>query len=230
MFQRFIVYWHNLSIKQALGLVVVFSIFLSVPLTYLVIQREQNIFSFADNTPNEQQEIDESLVPYPTEPPKIFHVEKFYGKPGDSVLIYGENFGEVQKESRVYLNDTPLDRSTTAYWSDNEIEFSLPAKPGIYTVTVLVNNNSAGWWGRVNIYDDLTATKISLSDETSIVTVPNSSFTATVYTVNGNATVLGTPFYEIKIEPSAYNYSSSNILYVELRQNDILVPFGISAL
>jgi hypothetical protein len=89
--------------------------------------------------------VSEAEIPYPQNPPEIADVEKSFGKIGDSVLILGKNFGEVQKESYVEIGGIKLRDEETPFWSDNEIEAKIPAGAENGQVSVIINGRKATW-------------------------------------------------------------------------------------
>jgi len=225
MFQRFIIFWNNFSLKKALALVLILSLFLSVPVVFVLQQRENTLFSFAGDE-SSKNVVDESLIPYPSNPPVVINVVKFYGRPGDSVLIYGDNFGDARKESQIMLNNEQLPVSLINYWSDKEVEFSLPSKNGLFNVSVLVNGKESTWFGKIDIYGDLTVDSIQIDTTNNIIKV-SQPYSLDVYTATGKVDVMGTDLVNIVEKNIPLDFLDSGIIYVKLVKGGISVPFKV---
>lgn len=223
---KFIIALNNLNLKKAALAVFVLSLGLSVPLITLLLKNETTIFSSASVGDN-QQVIDESTIPYPSEPPQINHVTKFYGRPGDSILIYGKNFGDAQKESFVKIGDTPITKENILYWSNEEIEVSLPDKEGLHKLMVEINGNSSTWIGRINIYTPLTANVLFINDAENFIRSPNGNFSLKVYSISGEVRVFGVKDVQQQKLSVPIELADSNILYIELYVNDQLSAFRV---
>lgn len=224
---KLIIFLNNLSFKKIILTSFILSLVLSLPLVSFLISNETSMFSSASNRPEQKKLLDESLVPYPTEPPELKHVEKFYGKSGDSVVFLGKNFAEAQKESLVYIGDTPLDRSSTLYWSDSEVEVLLPSLEGYYNAKIVVNNKTATWWGKVNIYNELTSESILIDEKNNFIRVFDPTLSVIVHSLNGRVGVLGTTQVEQRVVNAPVDLVSTNILNVELLKNGVAIPYKV---
>jgi hypothetical protein len=225
---RIIIGLHNLSLKKAVVSVFALSLVLAIPLITLLLTNETTIFTGASESDRPTQEIvDESKIPYPKEPPQVIHVTKFYGRPGDSVLIYGENFGQAQKESAVFIGNTKVEKPDVLYWSDTEIEIALPDAPGTQKLSVNVNGNQSTWFGRVNIYTQLTENVLFIDESESLIRSPNSNYDIKVYSINGNVNVFGAGEVEQEARNIPLDLTDSNILYVELSTRGRILPFKV---
>ncbi len=226
MLQKLIIFFYNLSLKKAVIGLFILSLFLSIPIIYLLSQRDKANFSEAGNNENVSSSIDESLIPYPEYPPKIEHITKFYGKPGDSILILGLNFGQVRKESIVLFNNKPVLKDDIKYWSDNEVEVSLPSKLGIYTVSISVNGKKSTWFGKVYVFNKDTKPVIEIKNDKNFVKVKDVD-SVIAYTVSGSLNVFGTRNIKNIKKEVPLKYTNSNILYIELLKKSKPILFRV---
>ena len=226
MKNKLIIFLYNLSLKKALGFVLILSIFLSIPVISVLLQREKTLFSLAGNNVSTEEKVDESLIPYPIVGPEVYLVDKFYGKPGDSVLIYGKNFGEVRKESEIHLNKIALDRSLINFWSDGELEFVIPEGVGVFTVSVWINGNEASWFGKLNVFDSSVNDKLSIDIVNKVIMVSNPEYFLTIYSLNDvEYTVIGTDNHNFVKRSLPLDIVNSDILYIDLVIGGNSVPF-----
>lgn len=228
MLRNFLFYLYNLDLKKALGASFVLSLFLAVPLIYLLLQREGQIFTEAGRR-EETSIIDESKVPYPDSPPQISHVDKFYGKPGDSVLVYGKNFAAAQKESQILLNNKPVNKSDIVYWSDEELEFSLPATLGLYQVSVLVNGSRSNWYGKLNVFDEDTTPELILNEKTGFIKVDSKDLKLNIVGLNDNIRVFGTQDFSVTTKNIPIEIINSSVLLIEVSKGGIEIPYKVIA-
>lgn len=226
MLRNLLFYLYNLDLKKALGASFVLSLFLSVPLIYLLLQREGQIFTEAGRR-EETTIVDESKVPYPEAPPQIIHIDKFYGKPGDSVLVYGKNFAAAQKESQILLNNQPVSKNDIVYWSDEELEFSLPANVGLYQVSILVNGSRANWYGKVNVFDENTTPEVTLNEKTGFIKVDSKDIKLNIVSLNDNVRVFGTQDFAITTKNIPIELINSSVILVEVLKGGIEIPFKV---
>lgn len=223
-----IIFLNNLSFKKVIFFSFVFSLVLSVPLISFLIKNETTIFSSASNRPEQKQILDESLVPYPKEPPVISQIEKFYGKSGDSIVILGKNFADAQKESFVYIGNFAIPKENTLYWSDSEVEVILPSLSGIYNVKISVNNKSSVWDYKLNVYNELTTESILVDEKNNFIRVFDPTLSLTVYSIKGNVGVLGTQNFKNESASTPVDLASSNIISVLVYKNGVLVPYKVA--
>jgi len=225
---KFIIALNNLNLKKAVIAVFVLSLGLSIPLITLLLKNETTIFSSASNESRPEQNIlDESKIPYPTESPQISHVTRFYGRPGDSILIYGKNFGEAQKESFVKIGNTPILKDQVVYWSDGEVEVELPDTPGLFKVSININGKTSTWIGMVNIYTPLTADTLFINEDSNLIRSPNTSYKLKIFSVSGDVKVFGTHNITQQKLSVPIELADSNILYIELYVRGKLTPFKV---
>lgn len=219
---------YNLNLKKALGVSFILSLFLSVPLIYLLLQREGMIFTEAGREDRPPSSIvDESKVPYPELPPQIIYIDKYYGKPGDSILIYGKNFGAAQKDSKILLNNKTVRKDDIVYWSDDEIEFSLPNESSLYQVTVSINGKRTVWDGLLNVFAEDTSPKIVINEKTGFIKAETNDLNLKITALNDNIRVFGTDKFIVNTKSIPIELVNSSILYIEVSKNGVAVPFKV---
>lgn len=99
---------------------------------------------------------------YPSEPPRIERVSTFFGKPGDSVILLGANFGDYQWGSRVTIGGASLSSKQIVRWSDTIIEAQIPEEAVSGVTEIEVNEQVAMWEGKLHIYNDQKDVKVGL--------------------------------------------------------------------
>ena len=224
---KLIIALYNLSYKKIVLVSFLMSLILAIPLVSFLINRETTLFSSASDHGDKVKVIDESLVPYPTEPPVIKHVEKFYGKSGDSIVLLGSNFANAQKDSVIKLNSNILSKSNIAYWSDNEIEIILPSKEGLYSISLIVNGKSSKWWGNINVYNELTTESVMINEKGGYIRVFDPKLKVIIYSLTGNVSVFGTSNIEQKKVNVPVDLATSNIIDLEIIKNGLPIPFKV---
>src|SRR3989344_4713702 len=202
MKNKLIIFLYNLSLKKALGFVLILSIFLSIPVISVLLQREKTLFSLAGNNVSTEEKVDESL------------------------LIYGKNFGEVRKESEIHLNKIALDLSLINFWSDGELEFVIPEGVGVFTVSVWINGNEASWFGKLNVFDSSVNDKLSIDIGNKVIMASNPEYFLTIYSFNDiEYKVIGTDNHNFVKRSLPLDIVNSDILYIDLVIGGNSVPF-----
>ncbi len=224
---KLIIFLYNLSFKKIMLVSLILSLIMAVPLVSFLINRETNLFSSASDHGDAVKIVDESLVPYPKEPPVIKHIEKFYGKSGDSIVLLGSNFAAAQKESTILLNNTVLNKNSIAYWSDTEVEVVLPSTQGLFNVSINVNGRSAQWWGKINVYNDLTTESVVINEKGGYIRVFDPKLKVIVYSLTGSVSVFGTNSVEQRKADVPVDLATSNIIDVEVLRNGLPIPFKV---
>lgn len=90
---------------------------------------------------------------YPAEPPKLERVTMFFGKPGDTVVLLGNNFGDYQWGSSVYVGNAVAGTDNIVRWSNSVIEVKIPDSARSGKVWITVNGVQSAWNGTLLIYD-----------------------------------------------------------------------------
>lgn len=112
--------------------------------------------------------------PLPSKPPKIESVFPFLGKPGDSFLVKGKNFGQNPQQKKAFLGSTPLGTTEIIQWEDEELELSIP--PGAHSgfLKIKVGNKEAVWDKPIIVYYSTTPTAVKKEKDTlTVVNVQN---------------------------------------------------------
>jgi hypothetical protein len=151
MLKRLINKIDEIRFRDFLSYSFVFAILFAIPLSVVVAQRETYKRAGASNDSFSELSIDENQVPYPNLPPYIKDVQKQYGKIGDSIVIMGENFGDLQKQSTITIGGALLSKEEIPYWSNNQIEAVIPERASDGIVEVEINNRSSKWNGVLTI-------------------------------------------------------------------------------
>ncbi len=99
---------------------------------------------------------------YPVEAPRLDRVSMFFGKKGDTVVLIGNNFGDYQWGSSVYVGNVQAETESIVRWSNSIIEVKIPESARSGKVWVAVNGKEAAWDGNLLIYDDVSSTKVGL--------------------------------------------------------------------
>lgn len=199
----------------------------AIPLVYTLLQNEKSIFSEAARTREKVEIADENTVPYPTEAPEIIYVTRFYGKMNDSIVIFGKNFGRAQKASKVFVGDVELGKTSTLYWSDDEIEVTLPSISKLLRVGVNINNNSAFWKFKLNGFDDLTKESLFINYKENFIRTTDSSVLLKVYYAKLKPVVYGTTKVEFIENSVPEDFLQDTIVNVEMFKNDSPVNFKV---
>ncbi|MBU1104654.1 IPT/TIG domain-containing protein [Candidatus Parcubacteria bacterium] len=145
MFKRFLGKIDEISLKSFVSYSLMIALVVAIPLSVYISKQETSYQAGATLDKYPSLAVDEDSIPYPTNAPTITKVEKPYGKIGDSILIYGTNFGEAQKESFVEIGGVTLNRENTPFWSDTQIEAKIPEGAQNGLVSVTINGKSARW-------------------------------------------------------------------------------------
>lgn len=99
---------------------------------------------------------------YPAGTPKIDRVSTFFGKTGDTVVLLGNNFGDYQWGSRVYVGNTEAAAESIVRWSNTVLEVKIPDSARTGSVWVSINGQEAKWTGSLLLYDVARAAQVGL--------------------------------------------------------------------
>ncbi|MEK7495322.1 MAG: IPT/TIG domain-containing protein [Patescibacteria group bacterium] len=103
---------------------------------------------------------------YPTEPPQIDRVSLFFGKPGDTVVISGNNFGDEQGVSKVYVGNTDASTDSVVRWTNSILEVKIPSQAQTGKVWVIINDKQATWDGDLLISSGVNTAQIGFESTT----------------------------------------------------------------
>lgn len=119
---------------------------------------------------------------YPVEAPRLDRVSMFFGKKGDTVVLIGNNFGDYQWGSTVYVGNVKAEEESLVRWSNSIIEVKIPESARSGRVWVSINGRDAAWDGNLLIYDDISSTKVGLTkvsaNEAQFSVTGSSSYTS----------------------------------------------------
>lgn len=99
---------------------------------------------------------------YPSAAPRLDRVSMFFGKKGDTVVLLGNNFGDYQWESDVYVGNVAAGDENVIRWSNSVIEVKIPESARSGKVWVRVNGSEASWDGTLLLYDNVRVAKVGL--------------------------------------------------------------------
>jgi hypothetical protein len=155
----------KMSFKKLTSLALVIAIVLMIPITTQMMKQQTNITGRAYfEKPNPITPTPSQYGNAPIESPQITIVWPFLGKPGDSVLIYGVNFGNNPKEKSLMLESRIISEENFILWTPNLIEFQIPIsyQESVYdNLKLTVNDQSSVWEHPFTIYSINTKTQIS---------------------------------------------------------------------
>ncbi|GAB4025982.1 MAG: hypothetical protein Fur0011_0210 [Candidatus Microgenomates bacterium] len=100
---------------------------------------------------------------YPVEAPRLDRVSMFFGKKGDTIVLIGNNFGDYQWDSSVYVGNVAAPSDAIVRWSNNIIEVKIPETARSGKVWLSVNGREAAWDGNLLLYDSTSSTKVGLN-------------------------------------------------------------------
>ncbi|MFH0943339.1 MAG: hypothetical protein V1810_04150, partial [Candidatus Beckwithbacteria bacterium] len=160
-FTRILYWFYKLSWKQVVGLGVLILAAVVVPISLQAVTKQTRTKSRAALIHPSTQPITKEFET-PQGPPKIFLVDHFFGKVGDSVLIHGENLGGLHTDSFISLGGVKIGEENLVSWTGSYIEFKVPAgaKSGFVEINILGNKTS--WPGMFFVVDEATAVEVNL--------------------------------------------------------------------
>lgn len=153
---------HNtLTWKRIISFNVVLFLILIVPISVRLAQED------TENRSGAAGELEAPIVTpppsYPSAPPRIERVSMFFGKPGDTIVLIGANFGDYQWGSSVTVGGEEALKDAVVRWSNTVLEIKIPEKAKTGRVSVKVNGRVANWEGSLLLYDIARAAQIGLT-------------------------------------------------------------------
>lgn len=171
----------TLTWKRIVGFNVVLFLVLIVPISVRLAQED------TENRSGAAGEIEVPVVTpppnYPSAAPKIDRVSTFFGKTGDTVVLLGNNFGDYQWGSRVFVGNTEATNEAIVRWSNTILEVKIPDSARTGQVWVSINGQEARWTGSLLLYDVARAAQVGLQK------IDNS--TGEIYVSNATGAVSG---------------------------------------
>ncbi|MCE7898096.1 MAG: hypothetical protein DPW11_01600 [bacterium] len=151
----------TLSWKRVLTFNLGLFLILIIPLSVRLAQED------TENRSGAAGEIDVPVVTpppsYPVEAPRLDRVSMFFGKKGDTIVLIGNNFGDYQWGSSVYVGNSLAPSDAIVRWSNSIIEVKIPETARSGKVWLSVNGRDASWDGNLLLYDETFSTKVGLN-------------------------------------------------------------------
>lgn len=116
----------QLSYKASLILSVGLTVLLLLPVLLFVVQQQTHITSRAGVVEPTPTPLAKTYGELPAGIPVITRVWPWVGKPGDTIIIEGKNFGTNPPDSRIAIGNIVVDESAIVDWTDTRIELVLP--------------------------------------------------------------------------------------------------------
>lgn len=108
---------------------------------------------------------------YPKDSPEIERVRTFFGKTGDTVVLLGDDFGDYQWKSLVYVGGVQTTEDDIVRWSNRVVEVQIPAAARTGKVWVVVNGKRADWEGSLLLYDVNQSVQMGMEREADKVSL-----------------------------------------------------------
>lgn len=155
----------TLSWKRIVGFNLILFLVLIVPISVRLAQQD------TENRSGAAGEITPPIVTpppsYPVAPPKIERVATFFGKPGDTIIVIGSNFGDYQWGSHLYVGAVEASKDAIVRWTNTVIEVKIPDSARTGLVSIAVNGNESKWEGSLLLYDVARSAQIGIAKTSS---------------------------------------------------------------
>lgn len=159
-------WFYQLSWKKVIGLSVFLLIAAMVPISIQEANNRTRTKSEAALIHPSPQAITTKFET-PQGPPKIYLVDHFFGKAGDSVLIHGENLGGLHQKSSVALAGEKISEENLVSWTGKYIEFKVPTNAQSGRVEINILGQRTNWPGMFFVVDNTVQTEINLNKSES---------------------------------------------------------------
>lgn len=116
----------QLSYRTSFFLCIGITILLFLPILLFAVQNRTQLTSKAALVLPTPTPLAKTYGSLPTSAPTITRVWPWVGKPGDTIIIEGKNFGTNPPDSRIAIGNVVIDDSAILDWSDTRIELVLP--------------------------------------------------------------------------------------------------------
>ena len=158
---RWLHWLYQLSWKKVIGLSAFLLMVIMVPISIQVANNRTRTKSEAALIQPSPEAITTKFET-PQGPPKIYLVDHFFGKAGDSVLIHGENLGGLHQQSSVVLSGKKISEDNLVSWTGKYIEFKVPANAISGRVEINILGQRTSWPGMFFVVDNTVLTEINL--------------------------------------------------------------------
>lgn len=152
-----------LNWKKIIAFNVLMFLVLVIPISVRLAQESTENRSLAEET------IASTPTPQPAYPgnsPRIDRVRMFYGRSGDTIILLGNNFGDYQWKSKVYVGNSQASETDVVRWSNGVVEVRIPINAKTGRVWINVDGKQAYWDGSLLLYDVAYAASIGLARKT----------------------------------------------------------------
>jgi len=199
----------------------------SIPVSILLVQQQTKISSSAKiEKPTVIPRLITDYGQPASQPIQVNRVYPFLGKPGDELIILGENFGTNPKDKQIVINGVAVDEQNITVWQNNMITLLLPGD--VQSGLVSIQSGSFDWISKYPfiVYGQQTKTQIRKNSNILTVISPDSSISKISYNILGNKEV---------VAPIALS-NGSTILEIEngeidhlalYDKNNNLIPFFV---
>ncbi len=200
----------TLTWKRVIGFNLLVLVVLVIPLSVKLTQEN------ADNRSNAANNVIPSATPipnYPLKAPRLERVSLFFGKPGDTIVLLGKNFGDFPWErSHVFVGNREIKKKDIVKWSDKMIEVTIPEGANSGKVWLRINGKQAVWDGELLVYDPIKSGKIGLSKI--------GEQTATLWLNNGNRPIKNLEL-ELAFNGGLVNAEAFNGVEIKQQENQV---------
>lgn len=202
----------TLSWKRIVGFNLILFLVLIVPISVRLAQQD------TENRSGAAGEIAPPIVTpppsYPAAPPKIERVATFFGKPGDTIVVIGSNFGDYQWASRLYVGAVEANKDAIVRWTNTVIEVKIPDSARTGLVSIAVNGHESKWEGSLLLYDVARSAQIGITKASSGV--------AELFVTNASMLSRGMIELSYLSEPVTITASSSVVITEQTNTADSL--------
>ena len=173
----------SLSLKKIITLSVIVSSLLSIPLLVIYALNPIETTNSSASSVAGEPKIFKHTDPDGTT--KISGIKPFWGKAGDEVVVWGENFGEFPINS--YISIGSIKVTTYSTWEDNQIVFTIPQGASSGMISLTIGNSLLNWNKALNVFSSNTETILEYkSGKLTLLNYPQDTRRILVWqTING---------------------------------------------
>lgn len=158
--RRVLLWFYRLSWKKLLGFSAFALVVAIIPLALQSAGERTRTRSEAALI-TKQQPISTEFVT-PKGPPEVYLVDHFFGKSDDAVLIHGANLGGFDSRTSVTLAGQTIPQDNLVTWTEDYIEFKLPAGARSGKISVNILGQTAEWPGTFWVVDANSPAEVRL--------------------------------------------------------------------
>ena len=157
----------SLSLKKIITLSVIISSLLSIPLLVIYALNPIETTNSSASSVAGEPKIFKHTDPVGTT--KISGIKPFWGKAGDEVVVWGENFGEYPINSYIAIGNAKI--TEYSKWEDNQIVFTVPQNSTSGKISLSIGNYQLTWDKAFNVFN--TNTQFALVFNNKKITLVN---------------------------------------------------------